>query len=323
MRCLLAVTLTFGVVTNPGSAQDTTYTAMFWNVHSGNSEAETIGRNMAEKGAVDFWGLSEVPSDPAFIETLEEMVEDATGVEYTAKMSEDGGNDRIAILFNSDRLTSEPYDGGDDGLVDLGENFFEVTSVNTSGTVRPSLGVQLNDGHGQSVVVLVNHWKAKGDPRSLGIRIDQAEATNTFVHRTPGLPVIIGGDHNIPIRRDGGAQQQAFDTLTRVLDYLAPDNAASDVASFRSGSLLDSVFVAHELPDWESTTTILNRVGNRPARTSTFRDNNRTADHRPVRLVVTSDTESRIEALEEQIRATEALLEQLQDQLEALQGNSD
>lgn len=63
----------------------------------------------------------------------------------------------------------------------------------------------------------------------------------------------------------------------------------------------------------------MNRVGNIPARSSTFRDNNQTADHRPIRMTIVGDTESRIESLEEQIAATELLLERLKRQLEALQ----
>ncbi len=304
----------------PATAE-TTYTAMFWNIHSGNSEAATIGRNMAEKGKVDLWGLSEVPSDPAFLAALETSIETATGIDYVTKMSNVGGEDRLAILYNADRLESEPYSGDyTSPLEDLGDNFFEVTDVNSSNTVRPSLGIQLR-GDGQSIIVLVNHWKASGDSRSRGIRVDQAEATNTFISRTPGTPIVIAGDHNIPIKDNGtGQQQRAFETLTRKADYLVPNNSRRNVGTFRSGSVLDSVFVANDHPDWESETTIMNRVGNIPARSRRFRDNSRTADHRPLRLVIRSDRDSRIEALEERIALTLELLEMLEEQLADLRG---
>ena len=42
----------------------------------------------------------------------------ATGSDYTTKLSEAGGSDRLAILLNAGRLTSEPYSGGTSGLVD-------------------------------------------------------------------------------------------------------------------------------------------------------------------------------------------------------------
>lgn len=281
---------------------DEKYVGIFWNIQSGNSSADTIARNMAEKGAVDFWGLSEVPSSTTFLKTLEAKIEQRTGIDYVVRRSKSGDEDRLAILFRSDRLKAVPYSGNlpASEMVNLGGNFFELPEVNTSGTVRPSLGVQLKAGN-ENVIVLVNHWKAKGDDRSLGIRDDQAEETNRFIRLTPGIPIVVGGDHNIPIRNGGqGAQQRAFSTMTRKAKYLAPTNGTK-AGSFRSGSLLDSVFLGNDHPGYKSKTTILNRVGNRAATTRSFRDNRKTADHRPLRILVTSDSDARIESLRDEI----------------------
>ena len=115
---------------------------------------------MAEKGAVDFWGLSEVP-DQEVLNAPEQKIEETTGDEYTSRLSEQGHSDRHAIFFNNDRLESEPYSASAP-VHDLGENFFEVRTVNVTGTIRSSLGVQINDNQGQSIVVgqpLEGLWK--------------------------------------------------------------------------------------------------------------------------------------------------------------------
>jgi hypothetical protein len=110
------------------------------------------------KGDIDFWGLSEVEgaSDVAIFEAALEAAN--PGVDYIAKLSEEGGSDSLAIIYRSDRLTLVPYAG--DATID--DNCFEVDSIIVGGTIRPALGVDLEGASGQRVVVLVNHWKCCG-----------------------------------------------------------------------------------------------------------------------------------------------------------------
>jgi hypothetical protein len=79
------------------------YVGVFWNLESGESQASAIAAQMADKGAVEFWGLTNV-ADQTFLDTLEQAVEAETGADYTAKLSEQGGADRPAVLFNSAHL---------------------------------------------------------------------------------------------------------------------------------------------------------------------------------------------------------------------------
>ena len=294
-----------------------TYHGIFWNLESGESDADTIAGQMAAKGDIDFWGLSEVPGQ-TFLDTLVAKISSTTGINYEVKLSEDPDNsDKLAIIFNSDRLISEPYSGTHPVDV-IGDNFFEVETVQLSNGLRPSLGIQLKDEDGQSVVVLVNHWKAFGGNSNEAKRKKQAEATDVFVAMTPGIPVIVGGDHNMPLQAGGsGLTEPAFDVLDQQCDYLAPENAG--VGSFKSGSVLDSVWLANDLAAYESKVTILKREGNEPASTSTFSDSAEDTDHRPLLLTIESDADERIEALKEDIALLEQVLARMKQTLQELE----
>ena len=273
---------------------------------------------MVAKGAVDFWGLSEVPGQ-SFLDTLVAKLTAATSTNYEVKLSKDPNtSDKLAIIFNKDRLTSEPY-AGTHPVEQIGSNFFEVDTVQISNGLRPSLGIQLKGDDGQSVVVLVNHFKAFGGTTDQAKRKTQAEATDVFVEMTPGIPIIIGGDHNMPLQPGGsGLTEPAFDILDAHCDYLKPVNTG-DVGTWKGGSVLDSVWLANDLAAYESTVTILNRDGNAPATTKTFSDSAQDTDHRPLLVTIESDAEERIEALKEDIAILEQVLARMKQTLQALE----
>lgn len=312
----IAIFLLIGLLTSVSSANE--YRAIFWNLESGESDADTIADQMVAKGPIDFWGLSEVP-DQEFLDTLSEKLSIATNVNYEVKLSEDpGSSDKLAIIFNADRLTSEPY-SGTHPIDDLGSNFFEVDTVQLSAGLRPSLGIQLKGDDGQSVVVLVNHFKAFGGDENEAKRKTQAEATNVFIAMTPGIPVVVGGDHNMPLQPGGsGLTEPAFSVLDEQCDYLVPANSGN-VGSFKNGSVLDSVWLANDLAAFESSVTILNRNGNTPAFTATFSDSADDTDHRPLLLLIESDAEERIESLKEDIALLEDVLARMKLTLQALE----
>ena len=123
------------------------YRGIFWNLESGDSSASLIASRMVAKGPIDFWGLSEV-KDQTTVQTLEQALEAANpGVDFVTKLSEDGDGDRLAILYRADRMTAVPYSGSAT-VDDIGNNFFEVDSINVGGTLRPGLGVQLQSPGG-------------------------------------------------------------------------------------------------------------------------------------------------------------------------------
>lgn len=315
---MLRVTMLSAVVVLFGSAAYAAeeYRAIFWNLESGDSSATHIASQAVAKGPIDVWGFSEVENQ-SVVNTIEAALEAANpGFDYVTKLSEDGGGDRLALLFRADRLTSVPY-SGTAAVDDLGNNFFEVDSVNVGDSVRPALGVQLKSASGQMVVVLVNHLKCCGGQSNEDRREEQAIQLNAFAISTPGIPIVSGGDFNIPII-DGTSSTAAFIELTQVWEYKVPQQ--TNVGTFRSGSVLDAVFVANDLPSWESTTTILERDGNSPATSRTFSDNVSETDHRPLLLVVQSDTEERLESLREAIADLESVLMRLKAELVRLEG---
>lgn len=313
---ILGVLLTLGAV--HAEAQPEEYRAIFWNMHSGNSDAEFLGDQMAAKGDVAFWGLSEVLNQAAVDDFVAALRAQHSGVQFVSKISEEGGADQLAIIYRADQLTAVPY-SGTATVDDLGDHFFEVDSINVGGTIRPALGIQLQSPSGQDVVVLVNHWKCCGGSSNRERRRQQAIQMNAFAGATPGIPIVAGGDFNIPLD-SRGQTDGAFLTLMQMWEYREP--AQDDVGTFRSGSVLDAVFVANRVQGWESSTSIRRRTGNAVATTETFTDTNQTTDHRPLLLLVESDALDRLDELREIIADLEATLERLRTEVERLEGGS-
>ena len=257
------------------------YQAIFWNLESGESDSSLIASQMVEKGDIDFWGLSEVLNQQA-VDTFEAALETVNpGVDFISKISEEGNADRLAILYRSDTLTSVPYSG--DAVVDnIGDNFFEVDSINVGGTIRPALGIELETDDREPVVILVNHWKCCGGSRNRARRADQATQMNAFAISTPGIPIISGGDFNIPLNQ-GNQREEAFQILSQQWEYLKPEQP-DNIGTHKGGTVLDGVFIRDDLPGWDSSTNILERDGNNIATTSQFPDSQAETDHRPVLL---------------------------------------
>jgi hypothetical protein len=126
-----------------------------------------------------------------------------------------------------------------------------------------------------------------------------------------------GGDFNIPLD-EGGEMEDAFLTLRQMWEYREPSQP--DIGTFRSGSLLDAVFVTNRIEGWESSTTILEREGNTPTTTRTFTDTDQATDHRPLLLVIESEAEERLEELREIIAELEATLKRLREEVKRPEG---
>lgn len=315
-RFIILCSALFFLAIKPAIASE--YNAIFWNLESGESDSSIIASQMIEKGDIDFWGLSEVLNQQA-VNTFEQALETANpGVDFIAKISEEGRSDRLAILYRSDRLQSIPY-SGNAVIDDIGDNFFEVDSINVGDTIRPGLGVQLEAKDGQPVIILVNHWKCCGGSNNEERREQQAVQMNAFAINSPGIPIIAGGDFNIALNR-GGQSRPAFQELSRQWQYLEPEQP-DNVGTHRGGTVLDGVFVNDDLPGLNAFTNILRRDGNEIATSSGFSDSQTETDHRPVLLVIESNVNERIAALRESIADMENMLSRMREELRNLENS--
>ena len=109
-----------------------------------------------------------------------------------------------------------------------------------------------------------------------------------------------------------GQSKPAFQELRQLWEFKDPQ---PNVGSFRSGSVLDAVFTTNQVAGWEASASILNRAGNNPATTRTFSDTSTTTDHRPLMLIVESDSEERLEGLREAIADMRAVLARMEAEL--------
>jgi len=134
---------------------------------------------------------------------------------------------------------------------------------------------------------------------------------NAFAIDTPGIPIISGGDFNI-VFNDGGQSKPAFQELNQLWEHKEPQ---PNVGTFRSGSVLDAVFTTNKVAGWEASVSILERDGNSPATTRTFSDTSSTTDHRPLLLVVESDSGERLDELREAIADMKAALSRMEAEL--------
>lgn len=292
------------------------YQAIFWNLESGDSDSSIIASQMVEKGEIDFWGLSEVLNQQA-VDTFEAALEAANpGVDFISKISEDGRADRLAILYRSDNLTSVPY-SGNAVVDDIGDNFFEVDSINVGGTIRPALGIEIETDDEEQVIILVNHWKCCGKASDRQRRANQATQMNAFAISTPGIPIISGGDFNIPLNKEGQGQE-AFQILSQQWTYLKPEQP-DNIGTHRGGTVLDGVFISDDLPGWDSLTNILARDGNNIATSSQFSDSTAETDHRPVLLSLEFNENERFVALRESIADMESTLARMKEELSRLE----
>lgn len=290
------------------------YRAVFWNLHSGDSEDSFIADQVAAKTEIDFWGFSEVQNQATVSTILTALRAANPSASYRFKISEEGGGDRLAIIYRSDRLQAVPYSGL--AVVDpVGHDFFEVDQINVGGTIRPALGIQLKTESGQQVIALVNHWKCCSGADEEERRLKQAIQMNAFVISSPGIPVVSGGDFNIPLHADG-QDQAAFQELESMWTYLEPQD---NVGSWRGGSVLDAVFISQDLDAWISSNEIIRREGDKlTASTKTFSDDDSSTDHRPLLLTIVSNPD-RVEHLREKIAELEAELDLLKAELASLE----
>ena len=305
MRWIFGIGLTV-LLSASGWTQCVEVSLIAWNMESGDADPELLGKQMAQKGRIDLWGLSEVQSQVE-LDKMETAYESVIGLNYTAVLSQDGGGDRLAYLYNPTEFKQ------------IGPSI-TVDTVRVRQGLRPSFGAEFEHlESGQRFIFLVNHFKCCGGPAHIATRVNQAKALNAYA-RAQSLPVLAVGDFNTPVPITGnelppGLKQLIVEGPFR---WIKPEVLVRTQIS--KATVLDFVLVANAVPSWEASSQILSREGNLVPKASedSFSDDNQQTDHRPVLAVFQMECDLQIDALEEEIELSEARLKMLREKLARL-----
>lgn len=280
---VLALVCISGPVVVAQEGQRISLRVIGWNMQSDftsnrrESDPEVLKRQMGRKKGVHLWGLCEV-LNAATLAKFKQGAEEGEDAEFDSILSESGGRDRTAILFDTSRF--KLLDHEELGMVRV-----------TPGLRAPLVGHFRIKATGQEFLFMVNHLKRGGAQNP--VRLQQAELLNEWV-RTQTLPVVAVGDYNFDYHvergdlgvphRDGG-----FDALTKdsKFKWVRPERLVKSQASDDFNTLLDFVFVANAPFGWFAESHILERDGDELARENDFDDDDRETDHRPVDALFT------------------------------------
>ena len=313
MRTLLLLVLSLCYV-SPLSGQCIQIKVISWNLQSGQSNDQHLANQMAQKGVIDLWGLSEVRSQSA-LDTFHQRIEQATGEEYAAKLSDSGDSDRLAILYR--KSVFEPRSG-----------FFEIERIKVSKGLRPGFAIRLaGKTTGQEFMFMVNHLKCCFSKASeFEKRRKQVRGMNSIADQNSDVPIIAVGDLNTRVSVKTG---KLIDPGIKALiegdgsyEWIRPKVLAQTEDT--KNNVIDYILVANRIEGWDAESVILSRSGNKPADPNKkLRDSFKDTDHRPVLGIFTMDCSNRIEELEEEVAGLKELLESKINELEILQSMED
>ncbi len=230
-----------------------------WNVESGDADTETIAGRIEDEEKVDIWGLSEVASEDD-AERYEEAAEDGENADYELILGTTGRDDRLAIIYNTERLEKISVD--------------ELHWINIRGRVRAPLVAKFRGKTtGKEFLFMVNHL-FRG---SASGRKTQSRLLNEWAKRQ-SLPIIAVGDYNYDWHYQTGDEDHdaGYDLLTKdaVFWWVRPERLVPTNSSGYN-SVLDFVFASGDAAGWQYRSNILAIRGD-------FPDTSKKSDHRPV-----------------------------------------
>ena len=240
-----------------------------WNIESGGADLGFVTKRIAAFDGVDLWGISEVESLPA-AEALRSAAGVGEGGPFELVLGESGRDDRLLILFDSDRFE----------LIDREE----LHDINIGGSVRAPLLARFYDRESATAFIfMVNHlYRSKVKRRS-----EQARMLNDWASDQE-VPVIAVGDYNFDWVVNGGEKlhDRGYDLLTAngVFSWIRPQklirtqcsrHVVEGMPGCQFDTILDFVFASPEAATWQPTSEIFEHEND-------FPDTDVTPDHRPV-----------------------------------------
>jgi len=244
------------------------FTILAWNIESGGSDNQVILAQMKELGKYDIIALSETP--PKTEDLWQSVLPNGVAVLGTT-----GDSDRLCFVYNGERFEQIR-------VIELAK--FDKFTLNP-GNQRSPLIVHLRDkATGYEFLVLNNHL-ARGNAEQ---RKTQALGLSAWA-REQILPLIAVGDYNFDYDFPTKSGNEAFRAFLAdgVWKWNEPrelidsnwDDRDKDGKDNYPDSLLDMVFTAGPAKDWAIEVNVIVRDGD-------FPDDNKTSDHRPVRVAV-------------------------------------
>lgn len=245
-----------------------------WNIESGGNDPTVIAKQLInDLDRYDIYGLVEV--DPSNTNLYRKSIQ-AHGDGYRSIVTTTGGEDRMMIVYDSDRLEAlkhaelESHDGVRMNDVNLGH--------------RSPLMVRFQDAVTDVEFIVVLNHLARADAE---FRQEQAQALRLWA-AAQDLPVLGVGHYNFdfdfPTRRGNAAFDEFH--LDYVWYWVEPEKLVDTNWSDRDEdgmddyphSCLDFTFVAGKANLWQSRSRVIVWDGD-------FPDDDKTSDNRPMELV--------------------------------------
>ncbi len=263
-RFILLVILIVALVSGCQSA--TQLSVIGFNVESGDADPDYLAKNYIKPiRGVDIWGFSEVLNQ-SWLDRFEAAIEVNNQADYQSILGTTGRGDRLAIVYNSDRLN----------LV----NFEELHKINIGGSVRSALVAHFQIKSTQKeFLFMVNHLYRTNNQA----RHQQAHLLNRWAQRQQ-LPIIAVGDYNFDwdVKNGEVKRDQGYDLLTEngVFTWVRPQEIIATHCSSRYNSVLDFVFISSHLEPKSASSKILYPEADYCP------DTPLKSDHRPVQATV-------------------------------------
>ncbi|MDE0936213.1 MAG: hypothetical protein OSA89_09875 [Mariniblastus sp.] len=265
--------------TEENDSEGFSYSILHWNVESGGNDSSIVADQLVEMGDYDVIGLSEVETPAAYEEALSkkwpgryEYIRGLSGANETRE------DDHLWLAFRKDKFS----------LIESKEMKEVSGFIFDDGHHRVPLYVKLKDlANSQEVVFLMNHL-ARGNKN---FRQEQASTLREWA-RTKSIPIVAIGDYNLDFEFATEKGNKAFDEFMKdnVWLWVRPEPLVDTNWSDRDGdgvdnyidSLLDFSFLSGAAKTWKASSRVI-------VRENDFPDTEKTSDHRPVELILSSD----------------------------------
>src|SRR5215213_2512500 len=164
-----------------------------WNLESGDSATQTLTARVRTFQGVDIWGFSELQNQAVLNQMTVAAADGETG-SFRSILGSTGGNDRLAIVYNSTRLRLISSE--------------ELDDINVSGTVRAPLVALFRDAtSGKAFFFMVNHlYRGSAEGRH-----EQSRLLNLWA-AGQDRAVIAVGDYNYDVNANNpSSRDEGFD----------------------------------------------------------------------------------------------------------------